>query len=211
MTTTPADPARLADVEALLLDVDGTIVDFTPAVERVWSAFAADHGLDVATVLAGCHGRTAAATITEHLPGADPQHVARLAALHVERELADLDGIVPIDGALDLLAACADAGAPWAVVTNCPRDLAHARLAAAGIEPPVLVTADDVEHAKPHPEGFLAAARVLGADPARCLVLEDSDSGLDAARAAGMRVLRVGPHGEALRVVVDRLTGAHRS
>lgn len=209
--TTSAVPARLVDVEALLLDMDGTIVDSTPAVERVWSAFAIDHGLDVGAVLAGCHGRTASATITEHLPDADPQHVARLAALHVERELADLDGVTPIDGAPDLLAACADAGVPWAVVTNCPRDLAHARLAAAGIEPPVLVTADDVEHAKPDPQGFLAAARTLGAEPARCLVLEDSDSGLAAARAAGMPVLRVGPHGEALHVVVDRLVGARRS
>ncbi len=74
---------------------------------------------------------------------------------------------------------------PWAVVTSGDRRLARARLAAAAIDTPVLVTVDDVVAGKPHPEGYLLAARLLGVPPARCLVVEDSEPGLAAGRAAG--------------------------
>ena len=79
-----------------------------------------------------------------------------------------------------------------AVVTSCTGDLARARLAAAGLEPPaVLVTADRLRRGKPDPEGYLLAARELGADPAGCVVLEDAPAGIEAGRAAGMRVVGV--------------------
>jgi sugar-phosphatase len=57
--------------------------------------------------------------------------------------------------------------------------------------PLVLVTADQVQHGKPHPEGYLTAAARLGVEPARCIVVEDTPTGIEAARAAGMRVVGV--------------------
>jgi mannitol-1-/sugar-/sorbitol-6-phosphatase len=84
------------------------------------------------------------------------------------------------------------AGASNAIATSCTVQLAEARIAAAQLLPPsVLVTADDVTHGKPHPEPFLEAARRLGVDPGRCLVVEDAPKGLEAAQAAGCFTLAV--------------------
>jgi len=71
------------------------------------------------------------------------------------------------------------------VVTSADPPLARTRLAAAGIRPALLVTIDDVRAGKPDPEGYLLAARKLGADPRRCLVVEDAEAGVAAGRAAG--------------------------
>ena len=79
------------------------------------------------------------------------------------------------------------------MVTSADTRLARARLSAAGLpQPPALVTADDVDRPKPDPEGFLAAARALGADPTRSLVVEDAPAGVAAGVASGARVLLVG-------------------
>jgi sugar-phosphatase len=78
----------------------------------------------------------------------------------------------------------------WAIVTACPRDLALARIVAGGYpRPAVLVTFEDVARGKPDPQGYLLAAGKLGAEPSRCLVVEDSPAGVAAARAAGMAVV----------------------
>jgi beta-phosphoglucomutase-like phosphatase (HAD superfamily) len=83
-------------------------------------------------------------------------------------------------------------GGPWAIVTSCGADfarrlIAHARLP----QPPVLVTADDVIHNKPAPDGYLCAAQRLGVTPQRALVVEDSLQGVAAAREAGMDVVAI--------------------
>ena len=81
---------------------------------------------------------------------------------------------------------------PWAIVTSCSHPLAAELLRRAELpEPPVLITADDVSRSKPSPEGYLRAARLLEVAPERCIVFEDSGSGLAAARAAGMRAVSV--------------------
>jgi HAD superfamily hydrolase (TIGR01509 family) len=97
----------------------------------------------------------------------------------------DLGDVVAAPGAPALVAALGHWHLPWAVVTSADRRLAKARLRVAGIEAPVLVTADDVANGKPDPEGYLLAARRLGVEPSRCLVVEDSEPGLAAGRAAG--------------------------
>lgn len=94
----------------------------------------------------------------------------------------------------------------WAIVTSCGARLAAQLVAHAGIAvPDVVVTSDDVARQKPDPAGYLRAAQLLHADAARCLVLEDSGHGVQAARAAGMDVIRVGLQTPiaALRVVVN--------
>ncbi|HIZ98183.1 MAG TPA: HAD-IA family hydrolase, partial [Candidatus Janibacter merdipullorum] len=122
---------------------------------------------------------------------------ARIEAL----ETADVDDVVALPG---VLAAVADlAGAPIAVATSATRGLAEVRLAAAGVEIDEVVTIDDVERGKPHPDPFLLAAERLGVDPADCLVCEDAPSGVAAAKAAGCAVLAVTTTSEA-----DALSGA---
>ncbi len=150
------------EVAALLFDIDGTLVDSTPAVERTWRAWAARRGLDAEAILAVCHGRRSEDTIADFLPVAErPNAVAELEGLEFE----DVADVVALPATKDLLA-----GLPsdrWAAVTSGSRRLMRKRLAAAGLPvPDVLVGADDVTVGKPAPEGYLAAAAALGVDPA---------------------------------------------
>ncbi|ODU03935.1 MAG: phosphatase [Pseudonocardia sp. SCN 72-86] len=176
--------------------MDGTLVDSTPAVARCWARWADEHHVPTA-VLANTHGRPAAEIVADVLPTDQvPAALARIIAL----ELADTDGVVPLPGALDALRATT----PAAIVTSCTRDLARARIAAAGLPAPaVLVTADDVRAGKPDPEPFLLAARHLGVDPARCLVVEDAPAGLAAGRAAGATTLAVAGTHDLTALVAD--------
>lgn len=183
-----APPLPPGPFAAVLFDMDGTLLTSIPAVERAWTAWAQRVGVDPGAVLAWLHGRTAADTITHFAPpGCD---IAAEVAWLDARECADLDGIAAIPGAAALLADL-PAGA-WAVVTSANRALARARLAAAGLPlPQVLVSCNDVQRGKPDPEGFVLAARQLGADPAACLVFEDTGAGLRAGLAAGARAVQV--------------------
>ncbi|MEY8567182.1 HAD-IA family hydrolase [Corynebacterium sp.] len=174
-------------VAAILFDIDGTLVDSTPAVNRAWRAWAADHGIDADEVLAVCHGRRSADTIADFLPA---DRVAAEAAALEEMEAGDVDGVVALPGAAELLDSLP--ASSWAAVTSGSRALMRARLAAAGLPvPEILVAAEDVAEGKPDPQGYRKAAAQLGADPADCLVVEDAPAGLGAGRAAGGRVLAV--------------------
>lgn len=176
------------EVDAVLFDMDGTLVDSTAVVVRLWRQWAARHGVDPEAVLAVSHGRRGDDVVAEFaLAGTDvPAEVAWLAA----RELTDRDGIVPVRGAAALLDALPVERV--AVVTSATRQLAAVRMGAAGLAvPPVLVGADEVTRGKPDPEGYREAARRLGVDVARCLVVEDAPAGLEAGRASGARVIAV--------------------
>jgi sugar-phosphatase len=160
-----------AEFEAVIFDMDGTLIDSTPAVDRAWTTWAAEHGLTRAD-LAGNHGVPSAGVVRNVL------------------ELEDVDGIEVLPGAAEALAALRDA--KNAIATSCTIPLANARIAASRlVRPSVLVTADDVLRGKPAPDPFLEAARRLGVDPTRCLVVEDAPAGLAAARAAGCATLAV--------------------
>ena len=105
---------------------------------------------------------------------------------------------------------------PWAVVTSADRRLAKVRLGATGITPPLLVTSEDSSRGKPHPDPYLAAAERLGIDPARCLVVEDSQPGIDAGYAAGatiaaLRGLQADYEITDLGDLADRLVSARRA
>jgi sugar-phosphatase len=179
----------LADVQAVLLDMDGTLVDSDAAVERAWVSWCHRYGVDTAAALAVAHGRPAAGTIRELRPDLDDAEVAAGAQYQLDLQYDDLDDVVALEGLPELFAALDRRALPWAVVTSADRRLAAARLAAAGVPPvPVLVTAEDITAGKPDPEGYLRAADLLGVDPARCLVVEDAEAGIAAGRAAGARV-----------------------
>ena len=170
---------------ALLFDMDGVLINSTPAVARVWRRWAIEHGFNPVEVVARAHGRPSLTTVREYLPNADHEAENR----EVERrEIEDLEGVIPLPGALDLLA-----GLPsdrWTIVTSCTRPLAEVRIKAAGLPlPKKLITSNDITHGKPHPEPYLKGAAVLGFPAAECIVLEDVPAGVRAGKAAGAKVI----------------------
>jgi HAD superfamily hydrolase (TIGR01509 family) len=178
----------LSRVGAVLLDMDGTLVDSDAAVERAWVAWAGEYGVAPSATLGLAHGNPASRTARLLLPAADDDAVGAAAQRQMDLQYDDLCDVHAAAGAQELLAVLARRNLPWAVVTSADRRLAGARLDAAGIRPPVLVTVEDVSLGKPDPEGYLLAARRLGLEPASCLVVEDSEPGIAAGRAAGMTV-----------------------
>lgn len=165
---------------AVLFDCDGVLVDSDASVSSAWRRWAVAQGLDPGEVSDLVHGRRAADTVAVLLP---PERRAEAELMINTYEVDDAAAVTAIAGAVDLVATVPS----WAVVTSGRRELALARLRAAGLPvPDVLVTADDVQHGKPHPEGYLAAAAGLGIDPADTIVVEDAAAGIAAARAAGV-------------------------
>jgi sugar-phosphatase len=179
---------RLADqvFDAVIFDMDGTLIDSTPAVARAWDTWRIEHGLTPED-MAGHHGIPSAGVVRRLLPA--DQHASAIDRIN-ELEIVDVHDIEVLPGAAEALAALV--GAKNAIATSCTAPLAAARIAAAGLVPPsVLVTADDVQHGKPSPDPFLQAAKRLGVEPGRCLVVEDAPAGLAAAHAAGCFTLAV--------------------
>lgn len=171
---------------AFLFDMDGTVLNSIAAAERIWSAWAVRHGVDVETFLPTIHGARAIDTITRlNLPGLDAEQQA---AFITAAEINDVEGIVEIPAAAAFLNTLPKNR--WAMVTSAPRDLALRRMAAAGIpEPAVMITAEDVKAGKPDPAGYLLAANKLGVEPADCLIFEDATVGIRAAEAAGAALM----------------------
>lgn len=181
---------------AVLLDMDGTLVDSTAVVERLWLAWAEPHGLEAETVLNVVHGRQGHQSMAIMLPERDHAINLQENEQMLATEASDVDGVIAIAGADALLEALA--AHPHAIVTSANVALMTARMQAAGLTVPALaVTAENVSASKPHPEGFLLGARLLGVEPADCVVLEDSGAGIQAGLAAGMRVIGVGEHAAA--------------
>lgn len=170
---------------ALLFDLDGVLIDSTPAVARVWSQWAVENGLDPETVVRMAHGRPSRTTIRELLPNADIDREDR----EVERrEMEDLDGLVLLPGARQLLNSLPPEC--WTIATSCTRPLAEVRLRAAGLPiPRTMITSSDVKIGKPDPEPYLKAAAKLGFAAADCVVVEDAAAGVRAGKAAGARVI----------------------
>ncbi|MFJ6631462.1 HAD-IA family hydrolase [Streptomyces sp. NPDC091376] len=186
--------------DALLFDNDGTLVSSLVSVRRCWTRWAHEYGItaeDFARV--ELHGRPAAEIVADLLP-ADvvPGAVARIEQLEVE-DVAG--GVELLPGTAALLGSLP--AERWAVVTSATRRLGEARLSEAGIRPKTLIAADDVTRGKPDPEPFLLAARILGVDPARCVVFEDAPAGLAAGHAAGMTTVALATTHAASELVAD--------
>jgi sugar-phosphatase len=170
---------------ALLFDLDGVLIDSTPAVARVWHRWAVEHGFDPETVVHKAHGRPSRITIRELLPNADIDREDR----EVERrEMEDLDGVVLLPGARQLLSSLPPER--WTIATSCTRPLAEVRLRAAGLPiPKTMITSSDVKIGKPDPEPYLKAAAKLGFAASDCIVVEDAPAGVGAGKAAGARAI----------------------
>jgi sugar-phosphatase len=176
--------------DAVLFDLDGTLVDSTASVLRNWRRVAALLGRDGEDLVGNLHGIPGRQVLRMIEPGLSEERIRELDRVLIDGEVADTRDVVPTQGARQLLEAVPTGR--WAIVTSGTRRLALARLGAAGLPvPEIMVTADDVRVGKPDPEPFLLAARSLGLPPERCLVVEDAPAGITAARAAGCQVLGV--------------------
>ena len=176
---------------AFLFDMDGTLLDSSAVVNRVWRSWAERHGIDPPRLLAAMHGVRAEDTV-RRFAGPTLDVAAETEWIH-QAELNDVDGVIGLDGIgafLERLPAN-----EWAVVTSATLALATVRMRAAKLPiPKVFITAEDVSRGKPDPEGFLLAATRLGVRIEHCLVFEDSPAGVKAAKAAGASVAIVGGH-----------------
>ncbi len=175
---------------AILLDLDGTLVDSTASVEAAWQWVAGELGIPLAAIAPYMHGIPAEQALELAHPGlAQPRKRALVAELLRIQSLPE----APVElapGAAAFVAALPRAG--WGIVTSGDTTLARSRMRKTGIpDPPVLVTADDVSTGKPDPEPYLHAAAKLAVLPRQCLVVEDAPAGITAAVRAGMRVVAV--------------------
>lgn len=193
--------------KAILFDLDGVLVDSAECVERTWREWSARHRLNAADVIAVAHGRRTIETVRAVAPHLDAlSEVATLEA----NEAMTAEGVREVQGARELVSHLPTDR--WAIVTSGTRAIAEFRLSLVGIRiPQVMVCADEITHGKPHPEGYLTAARGLGFPPDQCIVIEDTPPGIAAAYAGGMHVIAVAttyPAGQlaAADAVVERLT-----
>src|SRR5262249_46302311 len=157
----------------------------TPAVARVWTKWAIEHGFDPKEVVERAHGRPSLSTVRHFLPNSDHELENR----EVERrEIHDVAGIIVLPGALELLRSLPPDR--WTIATSCTRPLAEVRLRTAGLPiPERMVTATDVTNGKPNPEPFLKAAGKLNVPASECVVFEDVPAGVRAGKTAGARVI----------------------
>jgi sugar-phosphatase len=172
-------------VRGVLFDMDGVLISSIGSVERSWTKWAAEHGIDPAYAIKMAHGRRAIETVRMLRPDLNANDELRRVE---DMEVEDNEGVAILEGVLRILQALpADR---WAVVTSATEKLALSRLRHSGIPiPEHVVTADRVSKGKPDPEPYLVGARLLGLQPEECLVIEDAASGVAAGHAARCKVL----------------------
>ncbi|KAK9765723.1 DL-glycerol-3-phosphatase [Basidiobolus ranarum] len=178
----PQQSPKTLRAKAFIFDLDGTLIDTTPLVERHWRNFALEHGLDGDKILETSHGRRTIETIGLWVPEKATPEIAN----QYERDLClETDGLVILLGVKNLLAKIPPK--KLGICTGGTQYHAETRLSQCGIEKPDILTGgDQVVRGKPDPEGYLMTAKKLGMAPEDCIVFEDSPAGVRAARAAGM-------------------------
>ncbi len=176
----------LINARALLFDMDGTLVDSTAAVERIWGRWARRHGLSFEQFAHRMHGRRAVDIMQGMAPpGLDQEKEVRQID---EEELNETEGIVAVPGAAELIASLPEGS--WALVTSARLPLAQARMTAAGLPlPKTIVSSDDISQGKPHPACYQLALQRLGFSAEQAVVFEDASAGLAAGHAAGCRTI----------------------
>jgi HAD superfamily hydrolase (TIGR01509 family) len=188
-----ADPVRR---QAFLFDLDGTLVDSVYHHVLAWQQALARDGIRLSVwrihrKIGMSGGLLANAMLRETGRAVTPEDAARLRALHAETYGAMVDQVRPLPGAVELLRALSDAGVRWAIATSGYAESSAPVIAMLDVPDDIpVVTRDQVEHAKPDPDLFLAAAERLGVDIADSVVVGDSVWDLLAARRA--RALGIG-------------------
>ncbi|WIA99987.1 MULTISPECIES: HAD-IA family hydrolase [unclassified Curtobacterium] len=195
-------------VSGVLFDMDGTLVDSTTVVEAAWTRFGERHGLDPVEILGFSHGRQTIDTVQRFLPDLPPAQQRAIVDTMIAAEIDYTEGIVEVPGAAGFVQRLLDAGVPVALVTSAPRELAVKRMVAAGVPvPEALVPSEDAERSKPHPEGYLRGAALLGVSAEQCLAFEDAPAGVEAALASGATTVVVGTLTAPVTEGLPRITG----
>jgi len=187
--------------KGFLFDLDGTLVDSLPAVERAWINWAKRFEISPAEVLGFIHGKQAITSLRHFMAGASEEEIQQEFTRLEKIESADTDGVTALPGAVELLAHLNEAGIPWAIVTSGSVPVAAARRLAGGLpEPEVFVTAERVARGKPEPDAYLLGAQLLGLEPEECVVVEDAPAGVLSGLAAGCHVIAVNPPADTPRL-----------
>lgn len=178
--------------KGFLFDLDGTLVDSLPVVERSWCHWADRHGIDHQDVLNFIHGKQAITSLRHFMAGRTEEEIQAEFTWLEQIEATDTEGIAALPGARKLLEHLNKARIPWAIVTSGSIPVAHARHKAAGLPTPeVFITAERVTRGKPEPDAFLLGAELLGLAPKDCVVVEDAAAGVLAGLNAGSHVIAV--------------------
>ncbi|WAH52142.1 sugar phosphatase [Pseudescherichia vulneris] len=178
--------------QGFLFDLDGTLVDSLPAVERAWCNWADRFNLAHDEVLGFIHGKQAITSLRHFMAGRSEAEIAAEFTRLEEIEASDTTGIVALPGAVALLNRLNDLAIPWAIVTSGSMPVARARHRAAGLPlPEVFVTAERVKRGKPEPDAYLLGAELLGLAPQACVVVEDAPAGILSGLAAGCYMIAV--------------------
>lgn len=184
-----------------LFDLDGTLVDSLPAVNRAWSSWGARHGLAAQQVLDYIHGKPAINSLRHFMAGQSEAAIQAEFRWLEQLEAEDTAGVQAIAGAHALLATLNALDIPWAIVTSGSIPVAHARHKAAGLPlPEVFITAENIKFGKPNPEPYLLGAERLGLSAPKCVVVEDAPAGIIAGLEAGSAVVAVNPPADAPRL-----------
>jgi HAD superfamily hydrolase (TIGR01509 family) len=194
MVGLPSEPWTLeppAGMRALLFDCDGTLVDTLGLYRICWRQVFGRHGFEMSDAwFETWAGHSMVPFIGAALPGADAERIARVAQEGVDLFLESTHLLEPLEHVVEV-ARRFHGRIPLAVVSGGPRSAVVASLDAIGITAlfDVIVTVDDVEHGKPAPDGYLRAIELLGVTPGECVAYEDSGSGIESARGAGIRAI----------------------
>ncbi|MGP3593247.1 sugar phosphatase [Vagococcus sp. WN89Y] len=178
--------------KGFLFDLDGTLVNSLPAVERAWCNWADRFGIAHDDVLSFIHGKQAITSLRHFMAGSTDAEIAQEFTRLEQIEAQDTDGITAMPGAIALLNHLDASGIPWAIVTSGSAPVAHARHRAAGLPATnVFITAEQVKRGKPEPDAWLLGAKLLGLPPTECVVVEDAPAGIVSGLAAGCHVIAV--------------------
>ncbi|KAJ6573998.1 HAD-like domain-containing protein [Mycena vulgaris] len=181
-------------VDAILFDMDGTLIDSTPGLEKAWATFCTDYNLgDPVAVVHETHGRRLSDTLREYCGLVNDEAKLQAEIDRFEEEVLN-GGPLVLPGVSSLLSQLSsETTFGWTIVTSATRNYAPRALQRCSIALPRagLVTSNDVSHGKPHPAPYLAGAEKCGVDPAKCLVVEDAIAGMRSGKAAGALVLAV--------------------
>jgi len=180
------------ECKGFLFDLDGTLVDSLPAVERSWINWALSWGVNPQDVLAFIHGKQAITSLRHFMEGESEETIQKEFLKLEQIEATDTEGVTALPGAHLLLSELNRQNIPWAIVTSGSMPVASARHKAAHLpEPEVFITAEQVKHGKPQPDAYLLGAERLGLAPEDCVVVEDAAAGVMAGLAAGCKVIAV--------------------